>query len=182
MSLQLPHELYNSLTEAPFSQCSICKTKLTAEGPEYLIEKTFRRFPEEGGEELLAEIAVCLPCTHSMQGRLSKESRDRMYNYFREKAIDRAPEYRSTNQLLNECFLSGKPREDTDFYQLFAHCRGAEISPRGSFFMLSDEILEEMQELMSAQTRDELRGFADDHFGPPPELEALFRGPHLVGI
>ena len=36
--------------------------------------------------------------------------------------------------------------------------------------MIGDVAMEEMNALLSKETKDEMDGFMDDHFGVPPEL------------
>lgn len=57
-TLDIPSKFDNSILEKKFSNCSVCNADLTSTNAEYLIEKAYKRFPNNMGEELLFEIAV----------------------------------------------------------------------------------------------------------------------------
>lgn len=184
--MKIPEKFNNSLEEKPFSHCKLCDKELLESNSEYLIEKAYKRFPEGGGEELLFEIAICLECAMNMRSTLSKQSLANVQQFFFKKGMERRqqlvdPESFAENPL-RECLLSGKPFEETREYQIYAHCRGGDISMDGGYYMLSDEIIEEMQSLLSKETRDELERFSDDNLGVPPELKKLFSRGDLITI
>lgn len=153
---------------------------------EYFIEKAYRRFVDNQGEELLFEVAICMDCAFSMRSTLSKESVSNIQNFFFKQAIKRRstmddPEGFMENPL-RECLLNGKSVDEMKEYQIYAHCRGQEISMDGGYYLLSDDIIEEIQSLLSKETRDELERFSDDNFGIPPELQKLFSRGDLITI
>ena len=184
--MNIPEKFHNSLTDHPFEHCKMCKKELLESKSEYLIEKAYRRFKDDKGEELLFEVAICLECATNMRSTLSKESVSNIQSFFFRKAMERratmADPAGFMGDPLRECLLNGKPLEDTEEYQIYAHCRGYQISIDGGYYMLSDEIIEKIQSLLSKETKDELQRFSDDNFGIPPELQKLFSKGDLIGI
>ena len=83
---------------------------------------------------------------------------------------------------LDECLLSGKHLQDMETYQVYAHCTGTQLSMNRGYYMLSDAVIEEIQELLSDKTRDELERFSDENLGVPPELKHLFNKPDFIPI
>ncbi|WP_417613133.1 hypothetical protein [Owenweeksia hongkongensis] len=181
-TLDIPSKFDNSILEKKFSNCSVCNGDLTSFDQEYLIEKAYKRFPDNLGEELLFEIAVCFDCAGRMKGELSKESLENISTFFQEKSFEQKQAYPNPDPsiLLNQCLLSGKNLGDMQEYQVYAHCRGGQLADPHSYYMLSDEIIEEIQGLLSDHTRDQLQKFSDDNIGMPPELKKLFSNGDLI--
>lgn len=165
-------------------ECSVCQADLSSPDTEYLIEKAYKRFPDNHGEELLFEVAVCFDCASTMRGELSKESLVNIQKYFQEKSVEQklANPNPDPSILLDQCLLSGKNISEMNEYQIYAHCRGGELADPHSYYMLSDDTIEAIQELLSDHTRDQLRKFSDDNIGMPPELKKLFSNGDLLVI
>lgn len=151
---------------------------------DYVVEKAFRRFPDEMGEELLFEMAVCMDCAMDMRKQLSQESRQSVQSFFLEKVEERRQQNQSFSreELMNQCLLTGEPLNELQEYQIYAHCRGEHLSPMGGAYMLGGPVIEQIQDMLSKKTRDELQRFADENLGGPPELRKLFAGGDLVGL
>ncbi len=184
--MKIPEKFHNTLEEHPFSHCQMCQKELLESNSEYLIEKAYRRFPDNDGEELIFEIAICLKCAMSMRSTLSRESLSNIQRFFFRKGLERRQNLTDSLEFsknpLRECLLSGKAVSEMSEYQIYAHCRGDEVVMDGGCYLLSDEIIEEMQSLLSKETRDELQRFSDDNFGIPPELKKLFSRGDLITI
>lgn len=184
--MKIPEKFHNSLTEKPFEYCKMCQKELLNSQSDYIIEKAYRKFKDNQGEELIFEIAICHDCSANMRASLSKESLSNIQNFFFRKSMQRRAEIEKSDSFiedqLSECLLSGISIEHTEEYQIYAHCNGSQITADGGYFMLSDEIIEEIQSLLSKESKDELQRFADDNFGIPPELKKLFSRGDLVAI
>ncbi len=180
--MKIPAKFENSISEKNFSHCSVCGADLIANNKDYLIEKAYKRFANNLGEELLFEIAVCFDCAETMKGELSKESLESISAFFQKKSFEQkqANPNPDPSILLGQCLLSGKNLCDMQEYQVYAHCRGGQLADHHSYYMLSDEIIEEIQELLSDHTRDQLQKFSDDNLGIPPELKKLFSNGDLI--
>ena len=182
--MKIPEKFHNSLSEKNFIECSICKADLSHPNTEYLIEKAYKRFAGNLGEELLFEVAVCFDCASHMRGELSKESLANIQEFFAKKSMEQklANATPDPSVLLDQCLLSGKDLDSMKEYQIYAHCRGGELADPHSYYMLSDDIIENIQELLSDHTRDQLQKFSDDNVGMPPELRKLFSRGDLVTL
>lgn len=118
-----------------------------------------------------------------MRTQLSKESRKAVNEFFYQEFMTRLQELRDADDkyLMEHCLLSGKPLNEMQEYQIYAHCQGNLMAERGSSYILSDEVIERIQDLLSEETRDQLRKFSDDHLGTPPELQQILdRSPILT--
>lgn len=180
--MNIPEKFHNSLTDQPFQTCKICERDFMEHQLDYVIEKAYRKFPGDMGEELLFEMAICLDCAGKMRKQLSEESKEAVQKFFMERARARQKENLSREDLMHQCLLSGDPLEDLEEYQIYAHCRGDRISPYGGTYLLGGPILEQMQALLSKKTRDELERFSEENLGGPPELRKLFSGSDLVSF
>lgn len=181
--MQIPDKFHNTLTEKAFADCGICGRDLREHNLAYLIEKAYRRFPDNRAEELLFEIAVCHDCARNMRTQLSQESRKAVNEFFYHEFMTRLQELREADDeyLMNHCLLSGKPLEEMNEYQIYAHCQGDHMADHGAAYILSDEVIEQIQELLSEETRDQLHRFSDDHLGTPPEIQKILdRSPILT--
>lgn len=181
--MKIPDKFNNSLEEKPFDHCKMCNKSLLEDNTEYLIEKAYRKFPDNNGEELLFEIAICMECAIKMRSELSKESIQNINRFFAEKTMERQQqimEQGPSYDPLNECLLSGKKMDAIQQYQIYAHCRNGELMIDRGYYMLSDDIIEQIQNLLSKKTREELERFSDENLGVPPELKHLFGKGDLI--
>ncbi len=185
-TLDIPQKFNNSLTEHPFEHCKMCKKELLESESEYIIEKAYRKFVDDKGEQLLFEVAICLECASGMRSTLSKESVSNIQGFFFKKAMERkvtrSNSENFTEDPLGECLLNGKLIEDMEEYQIYAHCKGRKIAAQGGYYLLSDDIIETIQSLLSKETKDELQRFSDENFGIPPELQELFSRGDLIAL
>lgn len=182
--LEIPEKFNNSLSDHKFANCSVCQADLSIPDTEYLIEKAYRRFPDNHGEELIFEVAVCFSCAAKMRGELSKESLKNIQSFFEQKGMEQrmANPHASPSDLLHKCLLSGKDLQQMQEYQIYAHCKSGELAAPNSYYMLSDDMIEAIQELLSDHTREQLEKFSDDNIGMPPELRKLFSQGDLLVI
>jgi hypothetical protein len=114
------------------------------------------------------------------KAKFSRESRERMDNYLREKMsrlLSDSPDQRPSFWT-GQCSLSGKALHDMQEYQMIAACQGNKLLDEP--MLISDGIMEEMNELLSPETKDELKRFRDNNFGWPPELAKLLETGDLV--
>lgn len=176
--VKIPREFYSSLTREPFSECIACKNSLNENT--YLVEKSFRQNPECDFRDIVFEYAMCLECYEKLNTGFSEESARKMDAYMKTNIQweERRKELWQGYPLdperwTAECIVKGTSREELRVFQIAAVFSG-------SFMILSDlpllfggEALEEMGELVSSKTREEMDRMYDDFFGPPPELKKL---------
>lgn len=161
-----------------FSHCVSCNVYLLDENIEYVIEKAIRQYPEYGTTDVIFEYAMCLKCTEKMRKELSEESLQRVEAYIMKQGnlIEQSQKLRDAHNWnvkdwLSKCAFTGQAIEDQSEYQIIAHCKGNQLVFSAMPYMISAQAMEEMSELLSQKTQDELNRFIDDNFGIPPELK-----------
>ncbi|MEM7548994.1 MAG: hypothetical protein AAF363_04940 [Bacteroidota bacterium] len=185
--MEIPKKLYNYHTNKPFEFCLKCNRFLLDGKVDYLLEKAFRNHSEYNVEEVIFDYAICMDCAMDMTNDLSRESLASLQRYFSENvSMDRMnnlpqdPTQRM-NHLMNTCLLKGTEKDDTPEYQLIARCRGnrilTDIAPP---YMICSQAMEELNNVLSAKTIDEMNGFKDNFFGGPPELEDILKKPVIL--
>lgn len=177
---EIPPEFYNSDNQRPFTHCKVCEAELLESNRPYFIEKIVKRYPDLDTAEVLFEYAICENCAQEFHQQLSEQSRTKVSEYFEERVRTRMMEGLNPKMDTQHCLITGASQEDTGEYQLVAQAQGRYLRMTPPF-MISGEILEQINELLSAETRDELDRFKGDNFGWPPELaEAFGRGNLLL--
>jgi hypothetical protein len=140
--------------------CKVCECMLEEDMP-FLVEKAWKKY-DEFGWDVVFEMTICMECLQDKQQGISEQSRQHLTEYMQN--------IRHTRHVNGQCFITGKPLSDCNSIQ------GAAIfnSPLQQFFFLSDDALEEIQELLSPETREFLDGFTEEQFGPPGAWKDLF--------
>ena len=138
----------------------------------YVIERAIKNYLDIGGNQVLFEHAVCLSCAQNEQENLSEESRESLRLYFQAMR----PKEDEFSGDFNQCLITQKSLENIEEYQVFGMGFGSEMLEMNGFpFALSGEIMEEIAEQLSKETRDYLDGYMTDKFGVPPEFESPLR-------
>ncbi len=152
----------------PFLKCIECERPIQ-EMENYLVEKAYQKYPKLNKEITVFEFAICMDCAIRRSGEMSEHSQRVMQEYlkpYQNKAFSEGDEMK--------CLVTNKSVEETNSYQvsgLFSQGKPA------VFFVFSEEALEEINELISDETRDMMDGFIGNHFGVPPEWQ---RSPVLI--
>lgn len=174
----IPSKLYSEDTGKAHAQCKICQ-KDFGEHEVYGIQKVYKNYPDQEAQ-VLFDFALCQSCMEEARAELSVESRLRIDQFMMEKlealtveGIDPQLRYEQ-----GECTLSGKPLNEAQEYQVAALCQGEQILE--SPMVLSDEMLDAIQELLSDKSRDELNRFNENNFGWPPELKKIWQDGDFV--
>ncbi|MFY0605494.1 MAG: hypothetical protein JXR10_02195 [Cyclobacteriaceae bacterium] len=178
----IPEPFHSFKTDGPFTHCIECE-KYLLDGEDYMIEKACRQYPGFKATDVIFDCAICMECAMNMQKDISEESKQTMqsflgnhFNSSRRQALVR--ENRDDNALIEECLVSGKKKSDCNEYQIFALCKGGVINPQFRPYMISGEALEQLTEMLSAKTKENLGGFFNKHFSPDPDL--VGQDPRLV--
>lgn len=170
-------ELFKSdISEQPIENCVICEKYLLDEGTPYFIEKAFK----DGKVEI--EYAMCMECAEKMKGSMSRQSMSNIQNYFmanmnpnKYQTIDMDDESFDPEIMLKSCAVKGIPREELDEYQIAGFFNGPYLSPQTLPFLISGEVADELNELLSKETKGEIDGFVDDYIGLPPEWKEILK-------
>ena len=84
-------------------------------------------------------------------------------------------------ELIGSCLLKGTAQKENQEYQICCQCVGDQMVLSHMPYMIGMEAMEEIQELLSPETKRELDGFVGDNFGLPPEWKkAIEDRPVLV--
>jgi len=165
--------LLSPLYDPWYRSCIECGGELGRNGDLYYLERALRR-----GEPIF-EYALCENCVYSFQDDLSKQSLQKIYRYWlqnfdverRQQVLEGSSDARG---LVANCVFTDRPREELDEFQVWAWIRDGQLwvdpySPA----VISSEIIEQMSEQLSRQTRDRIDDFIRDRLGLPPELQNL---------
>ncbi|MFY0592822.1 hypothetical protein [Roseivirga sp.] len=175
--LPIPDIFLNSDTKGPMTNCVQCDYELLSGDRFYVIEKVFKKYPSFQKTEILFEYAVCSNCYENMRGQLSKESMQNLSAYMATKTDFQALQTRMTlypdqpEEWLSHCMIKGTPKEELTEFQMGACFKGDRLMTNYiPPFMIGGLAMEEMNALLSKETKDEMDDFMGENFGIPPEL------------
>jgi hypothetical protein len=170
----IPENLYAEDSQQPHQHCMICNTHLH-EHANYGIQKVYKNYPDQEEPQVLFDFALCMPCMEKARAELSIESRQRIDAFMRSKMLDLSYDGIDPRERYKEkqCTLSGQALSEAGDYQVMAICSGNKLID--SPIYISGEILEEIHELLSAKSKDELDRFTENNLDWPPELKALIK-------
>lgn len=174
MLTEIPEEFYSASTGSLFDKCIECEKNLLEGDTEYLIEKAVKNYPGYKAKDVLFDYAICMECATKMHEKMSKESLATIQEYF-ENNIDfkskmEAVESGDMDRLTQNCLIKNTPKSESAEFQLYAHCRGDKLFMGNPPYVICGEAMEEVMELLSKSTKDELGGFFNKHFSPDPDL------------
>jgi len=180
-TIDMPETFYSRETGRPFESCLICDRPLHEGGAVlYLIEKAYR----DG--ETLYDYAMCLACHAEFIEGLSTESMAKIEQYFSQRvdfqlrniemmaiAPDRCEPW------IDHCVVTREPIAREDEHQVFALCTGTDFILGYCPYAVCSNTVEDLYQLLSKQTKDDIDRFTREHLGLPPEL---LRDPHNLHI
>lgn len=170
----IPKEFYSASTGSPFDRCIECDKFLLDGKTEYLIEKAVKNYPGYQAQDTLFDYAICMTCAQAMHAKMSKESLEKMQQYFADnvdlKERQKDSEIEDLGILTQKCMIKKTSRTESTEFQLYAHCVGDKVFMGNPPYLISGEAMEEVMELLSKATKDELGGFFEKHFSPDPDL------------
>ena len=124
-----------------------------------------------------------MDCAEMLRKELSKESLSAVDDYmidnarFQERSEELKDQEYDLDKWLDRCLVKDNSRQDQDEYQIYGMFEGDKMLQNLFPYMMSGKALEEIQELLSAETKGEMERFKDKYFTIPPELEPFFRDP-----
>lgn len=169
------HQICNSFEKnEPFVACSFCNV-IFKENEVYYIEKAFKHHIQLKSNDIILEYALCASCMEEIRANLSADSKRRIDLYFQENLN---PIFMDSGR---KCCIHGSNIYETEEYQVIAVCRSGKIEEGARPLILGAKAMEEIQELLSPQTKEELNGFFDRITDMPPELKKiLMQGEYFV--
>jgi len=180
--VEIPTLFYSDETGLPFDRCIHCDTPLLTSGTHYFIEKAIKNYPNLDSTDTIIEYAICYSCYTEVQKTLSAKSLERIEHYFlqnvnlyaRMKEVFDSGEA-DPEKWLSKCIVKGVDRKISPEYQIMCECTGNKMHLSLAPYMVSFEAMNEITELLSAQTLDALNGFYNEHLGLPPELQPILK-------
>jgi len=172
----IPKAFHNFETGSPFERCIDCNTYLLDGKVEYFVEKAIKSYKDYTATDVIFEYAICMNCAERMRKQMSVESMQSIQKYFSENVnfIDRMQLMQAhpdnPEAWMQQCLVKGTQANQLEEYQIYAHCKGKQLVTAQMPYLISSQALDEITHLLSNETLDELDGFMDQHFGPPPEL------------
>ena len=171
----IPRDFYSLENDGPFEKCLKCEVDLLHSGEPYMIERVFVQ------KEPIVEYAMCEACMLESQGELSAESRQAVTDYMLEKLdvgrrLKRLADWAEkgdddASEFLDRCLFSGTAARETREKQIAAWCQGDQMRVDHIFpLMISGVAIEELNGVLSEQTRGWIDDFVGDSFGMPPEF------------
>lgn len=139
--------------------CSVCDTHIFPHH-QHVMEKAWKKYGEFGWN-LLFEMVLCADCMSSKQNEISEESRNNIKAFMTRQNLENEA---------GMCAINGKDLASCEFIQ------GAFISDgfHTNELYISDEALEELQSILSKETKDNLDRFTEEQLGPPGAWKDLF--------
>lgn len=178
----ISRQFYNSETQAPFESCLVCGKHLGS-GEEHFVERIFRRVPAMDIVETLFEYAMCLDCAAQLRKQMSTESLGNMEAFFNERLRDNDGFLSlPPGQRLSVCMITGKDITGCSEFSFHGHFRDGKAVTSFFPFAMSDEAMEQISALLSAQTLEELDNFKGKYFTGPPEVSRLINSRRFVPL
>lgn len=175
----IPKAFWSDLTNKPFENCISCKCELLGDEVEYVIEKALQSTEVEGVVSTIFEYAMCMPCAGKLRSQLSSQSLKNIDSFYHEKIDFTDRRTKLANNELNitdwigECIINKRSFKPGEEYQIYGQCIGEHFLFVDMPFMLSGEAVDEMIELISNETMDELDDFMNNLTSGPPEFKEL---------
>lgn len=181
-SIDIPELFYSSETKSLISTCQVCHADLLKNDQPYLVEKIMKRYNNQDFTTTLFELALCFPCAEEMRNSLSEKSKKNMMEYFLKHSdlLSRKERFLQSGNFtvedwISKCIFTGQEIDAVQEYHLFAHCQGDKLIMDLMPYMVSFEAEDEMQELLSEETKGEIDNFMKKNFSFPPEFEDVFK-------
>ena len=169
----IPEAFYSFETKSPFERCIECDKYLLDEDTEYIIEKAIKNYQGYSAKDVIFDYAICMDCAEQMRKEVSKESWEKMMQYFQAnlQVQNRLKmQNNSPAENLSTCMVKKTHVDNCQEYQIYAHCKGGKLNLENPPYMLSGEVMEELLPLLSNSTIDQMNGFMNKHFSPDPSL------------
>jgi len=187
--IDIPDRFYSDAEGKPFENCQMCGKFLLTEGTTYVVEKAIKNYKDYDVNSTIFEFAVCIDCHTKVQQGMSDESLANLHRYYQHIMAEKGNQpividVRNFNldDWLSKCFFKGHEIKEMNEYQLVAQFNGNKMLMNMPPMIIGEKAMEEMAELLSDKTIDEMNGFREKFLGPSPEIEELIYGKKLIMI
>jgi hypothetical protein len=182
-------ELFQSYdTNEPFAHCSMCERKLLLED-RYAVEKVVKQNKVLNKSEIVYEYAICWDCVNEMSDDISEESKASILNLYESynnnvamklDYLHRTEKY-NIESWTERCTFTGKEIRLCNEFSVSGIIDRGGLLYEHSPMVVSDEFMEEMQGVLSKETKDSLNGLRDKILDGSPSLEDIINTP-TIGI
>lgn len=188
-SIDIPERFYSDAEGKPFEYCQMCQKFLLTDDTSYVVEKAIKNYKGYNFGSTVFEFAVCLDCHKKVQQGMSEESLLNLHRYYQGIMAEKAHQpividihNFNIDEWLSKCFFKGDVINDMSEYQVVAQFKGDKMLMSMPPMIIGERAMEEMAELLSDKTIDEMNGFREKFLGPSPEIEELIYGKKLIMI
>jgi cytochrome c553 len=183
----IPERFYSDAEGKPFEYCQVCGKYLLSEGTAYVVEKALKNYKGYEFSSTIYEFAVCIDCHKKVQEGMSEESLANLQRYYQSIMMEKGQQpimidvnNFNIDQWLSKCFFKGDEIKELSEYQIVAQFSGDKMILNMPPMVIGEKAMEEMSELLSDKTIDEMNGFREKFLGPSPEIEELIYGKKLI--
>ena len=187
--IDIPKDFYSDGAGKPFENCLICGKDLLTGETSYVVEKAMKNYDKYDFSSTVYEFAICTDCHMEQQNKMSKESLANMQAYYQSKVLDAGKQTVAIDlqnfdlkTWLSKCFFTDKPITEMKEYQIVAQFKGKKMLMNIPPMVIGEDIINDMANLLSDKTIDEMNGFKEQFLGPPPEFEEFIYGRKLILI
>ncbi len=182
--VKIPGIFHSIESGEPFKNCMNCNCDLLQEDTQYVIEKAIRQYQDYNATDTIFEYAICMKCHSEFIKSYSEKSLDNIQNYFMEN-ISYSPQREDLKKKMEEegyfniedwtshCIIKGTSIRKLPEYQVGCHCIGNKMVVSGMPFVIGNKALDEISQLLSNKTIDQMNGFVNEFLGLPPDLRKL---------
>jgi len=183
----IPERFYSDAEGKPFEYCQVCGKYLLSEETAYVVEKALKNYKGYEFSSTIYEFAVCIDCHKKVQEGMSEESLANLQRYYQSIMMEKGQQpimidvnNFNIDQWLSKCFFKGDEIKELSEYQIVAQFSGDKMILNMPPMVIGEKAMEEMSELLSDKTIDEMNGFREKFLGPSPEIEELIYGKKLI--
>lgn len=187
--IEIPKDFYSDGEGKPFENCLICGKDLLNGETSYVIEKAMKNYDKYDFSSTVYEFAICTDCHQEQQSKMSEESIANMQLYYQERVKEAGKQTVAIDlrdfdlkKWLSKCFFTDKPITEMKEYQIVAQFKGNKMLMNMPPMVIGEDIINDMADLLSDKTIDEMNGFKEQFLGPPPEFEEFIYGRKLILI
>jgi len=166
----IPIEFHSLETGTAFENCCDCGCELLESAQMYMIQKCF------SNGECAMEFALCDRCKEILDGQISSESKEAMYDFLFDNTIinDQKDHQTATEamQQIEECLTCSKKKSVCKTFTYSGLFIGKHLIPGPLPMMICEDCQGSIAENMSDHTRDVKNKFYEENFpGPPSEVD-----------
>lgn len=151
----LPERFYSDETNSPFDHCFDCGITLETCDDGYMVQKAY------AGDETIMEMAICCDCHDKLQKSYSKESMDRIWNFYldhgdfpeRLKKFHALP-VGNPDFWINSCMTCGTARSSLPEYVVAAQVLDGDLVYGECPLMICFRCMDKIVGQLSQESRD----------------------------